>query len=167
MAELEQKGSFGVSHIFYANMGNRTVSTIRDYSGKRTGVNYTNEILEGDLVKITGDNEVAKCAAGDTAAIGVAMENYDHEGKLPTTSETWENYDNNAIVKVDTFGKVIKTVQLEASNGKIVAGDKIKVGATTVGCYDKGTATNNTIALEGAAANSGAKIRVLFAVTPI
>ena len=166
MAEVEQKGRFGVSHFFKANMGNRTASTIRDFSGKRTGVNYANEILEGDLVKITGDGEVGKCAAGE-AAIGVAMDDYDHEGSLPTTSATWGNYDNNAIVKVDTFGKVIKTVQLEAANSKIVAGDKIKIGATTAGCYDKGTSTTNAIALEGAAANSGAKIKVLFAVTPI
>lgn len=166
MMELENKGKFGVTHIFDANMGNRTVRIGRDHSGRRSVVTYANEILEGDLVKIVGPEQVAKCAAGDTP-IGVAMKDYDHEGALPTTSATWGNYDNNAIVRVETFARVIKTVQLEAANSKIVAGDKIKVGTTTPGCYDKGTSTNNAVALEDAAANSGAKIKVAFGVMPI
>ena len=129
MMELERKGKYGVTHIFEANMGNRTVSIGRDHSGRRPVVTYANEILEGDTVKITGPNQVAKCAAGDTP-IGIAMKDYDHEGVLPTTSATAGNYDNNAIISVETFARVIETVQLEATNSKIVAGDKIKVGKT-------------------------------------
>lgn len=164
--ELEQKGKFGVTHIFEANMGNRTIETIRDYQGKRTGPKYASEITKGDLVKITGDEQVAKCGAGDTP-IGIAIADYDHEGPIPKTPGTWGSYTNNAFVRVETFGKVIKTVKLEAANSKIDAGDPIKVGTTTAGCYDKGTSSNNAIALEGAAANSGALIKVLFAVTAI
>jgi hypothetical protein len=166
MMELERKGKYGVTHIFEANMGNRTINTIRDHSGKRTGPTYANEILEGNLVKITGPNQVAKCAAGDTP-IGIAMKDYDHEGAIPTTNGTWGSYDNNAIISVETFARVIETVQLEATNSKIVAGDKIKVGTTTPGCYDKGTSSNNAVALEDAAANSGAKIKVAFGVMEI
>ena len=152
--ELEQKGKFGVTHIFEANMGNRTIETIRDYQGKRTGPKYASEITK------------AKCGAGDTP-IGIAIADYDHEGPIPKTPGTWGSYTNNAFVRVETFGKVIKTVKLEAANSKIDAGDPIKVGTTTAGCYDKGTSSNNAIALEGAAANSGALIKVLFAVTAI
>lgn len=166
MMEIENKGKFGVSHIFEAKMGNRTVQTGRDYSGRRNVVTYANEILEGDLVKIVGPEQVSKCGAGDTP-IGVAMKDYDHEGALPSTSATDGNYENNAFVRVETFARVIKTVQLEAANSKIVAGDKIKVGATTPGCYDKGTSANNAVALEDAAANSGAKIKVAFGVVEI
>ena len=164
--ELERKGKYGVTHIFEANMGNRTISTIRDHAGKRTGPSYANEINEGNLVKITGPNQVAKCGAGDTP-FGVAMADYDHEGPIPKTPGTWGSYDNNAIVKVETFARVIETVQLEATNSKIEAGDPIKVGTTTPGCYDKGTSSNNAIALEDAAANSGALIKVAFGVMPI
>lgn len=164
--EIEQKGKFGVTHIFNAKMGDRDIKTIRDHSGRRTGPVYANEIEKGNLVKITGDNEVGNCAAGDTP-IGIAMDDYDHEGPLPKTPGTWGSYDNNAIVKIETFARVIKTVKLEAANSKIVAGDPIKVGATTAGCYDKGTASNNAVALEGAAANSGALIKVAFGVMTI
>ena len=164
--ELEQKGKYGVSHIFEAKMGNRTVSIGRDHTGKRPVVTYANEILEGDLVKIVGPNQVEKCAAGDTP-IGVAMKDYDHEGALPKTSATWGNYDNNAIVRVETFARVIKTVQLEAANSAVSAGNKIKVGTTTPGRYDKGTSSNNAVALEDAAASSGAKIKVAFGVMEI
>lgn len=164
--ELENKGKFGVTHIFTAKMGDRTIKTIRDHSGKRTGPTYANEILKDDLVKIVGPETVAKCGAGD-APIGIAMADYDHEGPLPKTNATGDYTDNNAYVRVETFAKVIKTVKLEASNSKIVAGDPIKIGTTTPGCYDKGTASNNAIALEDAAANSGALIKVAFGVVTI
>lgn len=166
MAEIEQKGKFGVTHIFEANMGNREIKTIRDHAGKRTGPVYANEIVQGDLVKITGPEQVAKCAAGDTP-IGIAMADFDYEGAIPKTAGTWGSYENNAYVRVETFGKVIRTVQLEATNSAITAGDPIKIGTTTVGCYDKGTSSNNAIALEDAAANSGASIKVLFGVVSI
>lgn len=164
--ELENKGSFGVTQIFYANMGNRDINTIRDHSGKRTGPVYANEIAQGDLVKISGPNEVTKCAAGD-APIGIAMADYDHEGAIPKTAANWGSYENNAIVRVETFARVIKSVKLEATNSKIVAGDFIKTGTTTPGCYDKGTSSNFAIALEPADANSGAIIKVAFGVMKI
>ena len=164
--QLENKGSFGTTHTFTAKMGDRTIKTIRDHSGKRTGPTYANEILQDDLVKIVGPETVAKCAAGDKP-IGIAMADYDHEGAIPKTNATGDYADNNAIVRVETFARVIKSVKLEAANSKIVAGDPIKVGATTAGCYDKGTASNNAIALEDAAANSGAVIKVAFGVMEI
>lgn len=166
MMELEKKGKYGVTHIFEANMGNRTIETIRDYRGKATGPKYANEIKQGDRVKITGPNQVAKCGAGDTP-IGVAMADYDHEGPLPKTPGTWGSYDNNAYVRVETFARVIETVQLEAANTAVTAGDHIKVGTTTPGRYDKGSSSNNAIALESAAANSGALIKVAFGVMEI
>lgn len=166
MMELENKGKYGVSHIFNANMGDRTVKIGRDHSGRRPVVTYENEILEGDSVKLVGPETVAKCGAGDTP-IGVAMKDYAHEGALPTTSAEWGEYENNAIVSVETFARVIETVQLEPANSKITAGDKIKVGATTPQCYDKGTSTNNAVALENADASSGAKIKVAFGVIEI
>ena len=125
-----------------------------------------NEILKGDLVKISGDEEVEKCGAGDTP-IGIAMEDYDHEGAIPTTAANWGSYENNAIVKVETFARVIKSVPLEAANSAISAGDKIKVGATTAGCFDKGTSDNNAVALQSATASKGVKIKVAFGVMPI
>lgn len=164
--ELENKGSYGVTHIFEAKQGNRTISTIVDGTGKHTGPTYANEIHQGDKVKISGPNQVEKCAAGDTA-IGIAIADYDHEGAIPKTAANWGSYENNCFVRIETSARVIKTVQLEASNSKIVAGDYIKVGTTTAGCYDKSSAATSAIALEDAVANSGALIEVAFGVIDI
>lgn len=164
--ELENKGTYGVTQMFEAKQGNRTISTIVDGTGKHTGPAYANEIHEGDRVKISGPNQVEKCAAGD-AAIGIAIADYDHEGAIPRDAANWGSYENNCYVRVETGARVIKSVKLEASNSKIVAGDYIKVGTTTPGCYDKSSGATDAIALEDAAANSGAFIRVAFGVIDI
>ena len=164
--ELENKGSYGPVHIFKAKMGNRTVSTIVDGTGKHTGPSYANEILQGDRVKISGPNEVEKCGAGD-AAIGIAFADYDHEGAIPKTAANWGSYENNAIVRVAVGAKVIKAVKLEAANSAVTAGNYIKVGTTTAGCYDKSSSATDAIALESADASSGAIINVAFGVMDV
>ena len=164
--ELENKGTYGVTQMFEAKQGNRTISTIVDGTGKHTGPAYANEIHEGDRVKISGPNQVEKCAAGD-AAIGIAIADYDHEGAIPRDAANWGSYENNCYVRVETGARVIKSVKLEASNRKIVAGDYVKVGTTTPGCYDKSSGATTAIALEDAAANSGILIRVAFGVIDI
>ena len=164
---LENKGSYGVTHVFKAKQGNRTAATIRDGMGRRKGVTYASEIEKGDWVKISGDNEVTKCSAGDTNAIGIAMDDYYHVGAIPTTSANWGSYTNNCCVKVETFGRKIETVQLEAANSAVTAGNYIKVGSTTYKRFDKDTNATNAIALEGASASSGALIQVLFGFIPL
>ena len=134
MAIIENKGEYGVTHIFEAKQGNMTISTI--------------------------------VAAGD-AAIGIAIADYDHDGKIPKDAANWGSYENNCFVRVATGARVIKTVQLEASNSAVSAGNYIKVGTTTAGCYDKSSGATDAIALEDASANSGAKIQVAFGVMNI
>ena len=164
---LENKGSFGVTHVFKAKQGNRTAATIRDGSGKRKGVTYASEIEKGDWVKLSGNEEVVKCSAGDTTAIGIAMDDYYHVGAIPTTSANWGSYTNNCYVKVETFGRIIKTVPLEAANSAVSVGNYIKVGSTTYGKFDKDSNATNAIALEAADASSGALIKVLFGFIPL
>ena len=164
--EIENKGSYGVVHIFKAKQGNRTISTIVDGTGKHTGPAYANEIKQGDRVKISGPNEVEKAGAGD-AAIGIAFADYDHEGAIPKTAANWGSYENNCIVRVETCARVIKAVPLEAANSAVTAGNYIKVGTTTAGCYDKSSSATDAIALESASANSGAIIKVAFGVLDI
>ena len=121
---------------------------------------------KGDKVKISGPNQVEKCAAGD-AAIGIAIADYDHDGKIPKAAANWGSYENTCYVRVATGARVIKTVQLESSNSAVSAGNYIKVGTTTAGCYDKSSSATDAIALEDASANSGAKIQVAFGVMNI
>lgn len=164
---IENKGAFGVTHVFKAKQGNRTAVTSRDGTGKRKTVYYANEIEKGDWVKLSGDEEVVKCSAGDSNAIGIAMDDYYHVGAIPTTSANWGSYDNNCYVKVETFGRVIKTVQLESANSAVSVGNYIKVGSTTYNRFDKDSNATNAIALEAAGASSGARIKVLFGFIPL
>lgn len=165
--EIENKGAFGVTHVFHAKQGNRTANTQYNGLGKTKGVSYANEIQKGDWVKLSGDEEVVKCVAGDTNAIGVAMADFYHVGPIPTTSAEWGSYENNCCVQVETFGRKIKTVQLEAANSAVAVGNYIKVGATTYGRFDKSTSATNAIALQASAANKGALIKVLFGFIPL
>jgi len=164
--QIENKGSLGVVHIFEAKQGNRTISTIVDGTGKHTGPSYASEIKQGDRVKISGDNQVEKCGAGD-AAIGIAYADYDHEGAVPKTAANWGSYTNNCYVRVEVGARVIKTVKLEAANSAVTAGNYIKVGTTTAGCYDKSSSATDAIALESASASSGAMIKVAFGVMEV
>ena len=164
--ELENKGGYGVTHIFEAKQGNRTIDTVVDGTGKHTGPKYANEIKQGDRVKISGPNQVEKAGAGD-AAIGIAMADYDHEGAIPKTAANWGSYTNNCYVRVETGARVIKSVKLEAANSAVSAGNYIKVGTTTPGCYDKSSGATDAIALEDATASSGAMIKVAFGVMEI
>ena len=58
-------------------------------------------------------------------------------------------------------------MKLEAANSAISAGNYIKVGTTTAGCYDKSSSATDAIALEDATASSGAIIKVAFGVMDI
>lgn len=165
--ELENKGAFGVTHIFKAKQGNRTAGTQYNGMGKTKGVTYASPIQKGDWVKLSGDEEVVKCSAGDNTAIGIAMDDFYHVGAIPTTSANWGSYDNNCYVKVETFGRKIKTVQLEAANSAVSVGNYIKVGTTTYNRFDKDSNATNAIALEAATASSGARIKVLFGFIPL
>lgn len=164
--QIENKGGYGVVHIFEAKQGNRTIETVVDGTGKHTGPRYANEIKQGDRVKISGPNQVEKAAAGD-AAIGIAFADYDHEGAIPKSAANWGSYTNNCYVRVETGARVIKTVKLEAANSAVSAGNYIKVGTTTPGCYDKSSSATDAIALEDASASSGAMIKVAFGVMEI
>jgi len=164
--ELENKGSFGVTHIFKAKQGNRTYGTQYNAMGKTKGVSYANEIKKGDFVKISGDEEVVKCSAGD-APIGIAIDDFYHVGAIPKSSANWGSYDNNCYVKIETFGRKIKTVPLEAANSAVTAGNYIKVGSTTYGKFDKDSNATHNIALESATASSGKLIKVLFGFIPM
>lgn len=166
MMELENKGEYGVTHIFEAKQGNMSINTIIDATGKHTGPTYANEIHQGDRVKISGPNQVEKAGAGE-AAIGIAIADYQHEGAVPKTAANWGSYTNNCYVRVEVGARIIKSVKLEAANSAVTAGNYIKVGTTTAGCYDKSSGATDAIALESADASSGAIIKVAFGVMEV
>ena len=160
MAIIKNMGSFGVTDTFNLNEGNMTMETVSAVGGDITKPKYASRMTKGVFVKVTGDFTVSACAAGD-AYHGI-LETTPKTVKEPTESANWGSYTPRRG-SINTIFKKIKTVQLEAANSAITAGDYIKVGATTAQTFDKGTSSNGLgIALQAASASSGAKIAVGF-----
>ena len=160
MAIVKNMGSFGVTDTFNLNEGNVTMETVSAVGGDITKPKYASRMTKGVFVKITGDWTVSACSAGDSFH-GI-LETNPRTVEEPTADASWGSYTPRRG-SINTIGKKIKTVQLEAANSAITAGDYIKVGATTAQRFDKGASnTHCGIAIESASASSGAKIAVLF-----
>jgi hypothetical protein len=164
MAEIRKFGKLGPRLTFKANEGNLTITTIDTVGGEIPGPVFATPIKDGDYVKLTGNMEVTACVATDTECIGVAVGKPQFKGQQPTVNKTWGNF-TPRMVTVELMGAAVRTVTLEAANTKVDAGMMVKLGATTAQRFDKATVENGTRVLVGAAANSGAKIPVLFGFT--
>lgn len=160
MAEIYDIGSYGITVTMKAKEGNLTMTATQGVGGEVIRPSLAAPIVKGDAVKLADDMTVEKCAAGDSP-IGFAVADPENWINEPTANAADGAYERRTV-SIQLLGRTIKTVPLEAANTKVSVGDKIKVGATTYGCYDKGTATNNSVALEAAAASSGKSIAVLF-----
>ena len=154
-------GSFGVTHAFPVKEGNLTMATTQGIGGEIVRPALASPVTKGVGLKIAGDLLFAPCAAGDEPIGFAAADPNDWESE--PTADALDGAYERRYCSIEFRGHKILTVKLEAANTAVTAGDPIKVGATTAGCYDKGTASNKiAIALEGATASSGAEIAVLF-----
>jgi len=162
MVEKYDVGKFGPIQAFKVKEGNLTMTTTQGVGGDITRPKVAAPVVEGDPVKIAGDLLFEKCSAGD-APIAYAHANPMDWDVEPTADANDGNYPRR-YCSLEFIGKKIKTVKLEAANSAITAGNYIKVGATTVGCFDKNSNASGAvgIALESASASSGAEIAVLF-----
>ena len=154
-------GSFGVTHAFPVKEGALTMATTQGVGGEIKRPSLATPVTKGMGLKIAGDLLFEPVAAGDTP-IGFAAADPNDWTTEPTQNAADGAYPRRDC-SIEFRGVKILTVPLEAANTAVTAGDYIKVGATTIGCYDKGAANNHiAIALEGASANSGDSIAVLF-----
>lgn len=161
MSEKYDVGSFGVTHAFKVKEGNLTIATTQGVGGDMTRPSLASPVTKGVGLKIAGDLLFAPCAAGDVP-VGFAAADPNDWAVEPKQAALDGAYERR-YCSIEFRGTKILTVPLEAANTAVTAGDYIKVGATTAGCYDKGTSSNGiALALEGASANSGAEIAVLF-----
>jgi len=161
MAELPSYGDLGRKLPFKCNEGNMTIQTGSPVGGDVKVPVFANPLEDGDWVTLTDDNEVTKATKDSTELIGQVVGTPQWKGRQPTASATWGNYEPRRVT-VDLLGKAVRTVQLEAANTAVAAGESIKIGATTAQRFDKASALNTTRALVGAGASSGAKIPVIF-----
>lgn len=154
-------GSFGVTHAFKVKEGNLTIVTTQGVGGDIKRPSLATPVTKGTGLKIAGDFLFTPVTAGDVP-IGFAAADPVDWAVEPTANANDGDYPRRDC-SIEFRGTKILTVKLEAANTAVTAGDYIKVGATTAGCYDKGTSSNGiAIALEGATASSGAEIAVLF-----
>ena len=161
MSDKYDVGSFGVTFAFPVKEGNLTIVTTQGVGGDVKRPSLASPVTKGTGLKIAGDLLFAPCAAGDVP-VGFAAADPVDWAVEPKESANDGSYERR-YCSIEFRGTKIKTVKLEAANSAVTAGDYIKVGATTAGCYDKGTSSNGiALALESAAANKGAEIAVLF-----
>ena len=168
MAKLYEFGRFGPQVPFIANEGNMTITMGDGIGGVMPVPTFANPCVQEDgltpgvYVKLTGNMEVTKCAAGDAACIGKTVDRPQWmAGQQPSANATWGNFTPRKVT-VALFCNKVTMVNLEASNAAISAGDYIKRGASTAQRFDKsvtgqGVAVpTSMIALQGASANTGA-----------
>jgi len=161
MTEKYNVGKFGPIQAFQVKEGALTMVTTQGVGGDLTRPQVANPVSEGDPVKIAGDKLFVKCSAGD-APIAYAHAN-PMDWDVEPTADAADGAYPRRYCALEFVGRKILTVPLEAANSAVTYGDYIKIGATTVGKYDKGTSSNGVaIALESATASSGAEIAVLF-----
>lgn len=154
-------GSFGVTHAFKVKEGNLTIVTTQGVGGDIQRPQLASPVKKGDALKIVGDFLFGAVSAGDIPICFAAADPVDWAVE-PTASANDGDYERREC-SLEFRGQAIRTVKLEAANSAVTAGDYIKVGSTTAGCYDKGTSSNGiALALEAATASSGAEIAVLF-----
>ena len=161
MAELPNFGELGPRLTFKCYEGNVTITTGSMVGGDLDVPVFAAPITAGMYVKLKGDNLIEPCAATNTECIGQVIGTPQFKGRQPTVSKTWGNYEARRVT-VELMGKAVRTVTLEAANTKVDAGNSVTFGATTAQTFDKDSTANTTRALAGAAANTGAKIPVLF-----
>ena len=160
-------GEYGPVIECVANEGNVTIQSGNALGGDIDIPVVASPINKGQPVKIVGyDDEeqapiVQLCSAGDKAA-GYAY-NTPYWEVEPTAAATYGNYKSRRL-SVEFRCKCIETVQIEAANSKIVVGDSIEEGSTTVGAFDKASGTTCDKALQAVAANKGGVIDVMFGV---
>ena len=161
-------GEYGIVLDCTIKEGNVTIQESHKIGGNELEPHLSAPVRKGQPVKLAGYDEkyhcpiVELCSAGDKA-IGYLFNSPDWREKEPTADASYGEYDSRAA-SVEFRAKVMQTVQLEASNSKIVVGNYIKEGTTTVGTFDKSTNATCDIALQDATAGSGIKIDVLFGV---
>jgi hypothetical protein len=161
MAKLYEFGKFGPWVPFIANEGNMTITMGDTVSGVIPVPSFANPCVQEDgltpgvYVKLTNDMEVTKCAAGDPACIGKTRDRPQWNGTQPSASANWGSY-TPRMVTVELFCNKVTMVNLEAANSAVTYGNYIKRGATTAQRFDKSATATQMIALQSAAANSGA-----------
>ena len=173
MAKLYEFGKFGPQVPFIANEGNLTMVVGDGIGGVMLTPTFANPCVQEDgltpgvYVKLTADMEVTKCAADDSACIGKTVDRPQWvAGQQPTASASYGNFTPRKVT-VALFCNKVSMVNLEAANSAITYGNYIKRGATTAQRFDKSSTATQMIALQSAAANSGAfvlggQIAVMF-----
>ena len=161
-------GKYGVVLECTVKEGNVTIQESHKIGGNELEPHLSAAATKGQPVKIIGYDDthacpiVEVCSAGDKAA-GYLFNTPDWRTKEPTANANYGNYESRAA-SVEFRAKCMETVTLEASNSKIVVGDSIAEGSTTVGAFDKASGTTCDKALQAVVAGKGGKIDVLFGV---
>jgi len=151
-------GETGPSITFKALEGNVTIAEVQTPGGAFGGAVFTKQIKAGDLVTVAGPMSVKKAESGDTAPlIGVAVTEPYFKGKAPTGDANQGEYEPRRVT-VQLFAAAVRMITLTSGNSAITPGDYLEPTSTNPQVFNKASANTRIIALESAAASSGATI---------
>lgn len=111
MTEIAKYGQLGPRLPFKCKEGNMTIVTARPVGGDMDVPTFASPIEDGTWVKLAGNWLVEPCAASDTECIGRAVGRPQFEGKQPTASKTWGNYDPRWVT-VELMGAAVRVVTM-------------------------------------------------------
>lgn len=155
-------GDYGPAVLMKALEGDLTIGNVQTAAGEVKGAIFTAPINKGDVVVLKGDMSVGKRLKTSTEpVIGVAVSEPEFSGPGPEADATEGEYEPRRVA-VQLYGAAVRMLQLPSDNAAVAAGDYLALNGNDDQTYVKSTDPTKIIALEGAAANSGAKIAALI-----
>ena len=161
MTELLNVGKLGLVQNVELKEGDVTVVEKTTSLGRIDTYDFDNEAHVDDLLKIVGDNQFEPCTNDNDVPLALVLSEPDFPTGGPSKDATYGDYENRRCSALILCRK-IKTVKLAADNSKINPGDKIKLASAKDKTFDKGTSSDNNMAITGADANAGGLITVAF-----
>jgi hypothetical protein len=148
---------------FELEEGDFTYADVLTQRGKEAGGSFASQLSKGKFLQIYTEADKTLQLASNGIKVGLLVG--DPEGPLPTTNATAGTYARR-YGPVLLFGDLAR-LKLDDANTAIKPGDYLAIDGTNKDSLDKEEdTTSNIIALEAAAASSGAEIQCLVLGPP-
>lgn len=160
MVKIGDYNPYEINQAFFVEEGNYTVmESVQGIAGNDSVGVFSAPIHKGDYVKLGTEDKVVELATQGDKIIGQVIDHPQFYGDRPNETSTSGTY-NRRIATVQLWGDHVKAFKLKEDNKAVAVGDSIVFTGDNE--FDKASGTTDSIALQSAKANTGAKITVLL-----
>ena len=161
MVKIGDFNPYEINQAFFVEEGDYTVmESVQGIAGNDTVGVFSAPVHKGDYVTlVTTEDKVVAPATDSDVIIGQVIDHPQFYGDRPNESAQSGEY-NRRIATVQLWGDHIKAFKLVDDNSAVAVGDSIEYAGENE--FDKAANATNSIALNSAKANTGAKISVLL-----